>query len=247
MAVRVNCAEVKMKLRLGELTFDAGTRQLLRGREEVHLSPRAFDLLKVLIDERPRAVAKAELHELLWPATFVSETNLASLVAEIRKATGDSAHHPRLVRTVHRFGYAFCGELAGPDRVPPPEPDRFCWLLWKGRRYPLQAGENVLGRGAHHVMRLDSPTVSRRHARLTVSGTEVVIDDLGSKNGTFVRGKRLSDRTSLEDGDEIRVGSVILRFRTTSGTSTATWTGPVDRGRYSPEGRTQHRTGRSPG
>jgi DNA-binding winged helix-turn-helix (wHTH) protein len=54
-----------VKLRLGETTFDADTRQLLRAGAEVHLSPKAFDLLNVL-DHRPRALSKQELHEHLW-------------------------------------------------------------------------------------------------------------------------------------------------------------------------------------
>jgi DNA-binding winged helix-turn-helix (wHTH) protein len=99
-----------MKLRLGDMTFDPQARQLLRGRAEVHLSPKAFDLLAILIEERPRAVPKDELHQRLWPSTFVSEANLASLAAEIREALGDTARDPRFIRTAHRFGYAFCGE-----------------------------------------------------------------------------------------------------------------------------------------
>jgi len=80
-----------VRLRLGDLTFDGESRQLLRGVEEVHLSPKAFELLKILIDERPRAMSKQELHERLWPDTFVSEVNLASLIAEIRAALGEPA------------------------------------------------------------------------------------------------------------------------------------------------------------
>ena len=99
-----------VRLRLGDLTFDPDARQLLRGREEIHLSPKAFELLKTLIDQRPRALSKNELHEHLWPATFVSEANLASLIAEIREALGDTARQPRFIRTAHRFGYAFSGE-----------------------------------------------------------------------------------------------------------------------------------------
>jgi len=70
-----------MRLRLGSLTLDTATRQLLRGTSEVHLSPKAFDLLTLLVETRPRAVAKAELQNELWPDVFVSETNLAGLVA----------------------------------------------------------------------------------------------------------------------------------------------------------------------
>src|SRR5262245_9278349 len=93
-----------MKLRFGDFTFNGETRQLLRGSEEVHLSPKAFELLKILIEQRPRALSKQELHERLWPDTFVSEVNLASLIAEIRAALGDTAQNSIFIRTARRFG-----------------------------------------------------------------------------------------------------------------------------------------------
>jgi DNA-binding winged helix-turn-helix (wHTH) protein len=215
-----------MRLRLGDLTFDPATRQLLRGAREVHLSPKAFELLRILIDDRPRALSKRELHERLWPATFVSDTNLASLVAEVREALGDAAQRPRFIRTAHRFGYAFCGEAVEISEARAHDEAAFCWLIADGRRLPLQAGDNVLGRDEGGI-RIDSPTVSRRHARISIHGGEAVIDDLGSKNGTFVGDKPVSSVMRLEDGDEIRTGSVVFRFRMTSpkGT-TATWGGP---------------------
>jgi DNA-binding winged helix-turn-helix (wHTH) protein len=129
-----------VKLRLGELTFDPDARQLLRGEKELHLSPKAIDLLRILIAHRPRALAKQELHEHLWPATFVSEANLASLIAEVREALGDTARQPRFIRTAHRFGYAFSGEAVEvPDALQSAQPTSFCWLVKDGRRLPLQS------------------------------------------------------------------------------------------------------------
>ena len=219
-----------MKLHLGELTFDGSARQLLRGAEEVHLSPKAFELLKILIDQRPRALSKQELHERLWPDTFVSEVNLASLIAEIRAALGDPAHEPVFIRTARRFGYAFSGtvtedgEGAADDAAA-----SFCWLIKDGRRVPLRAGENILGRDLDDGIRLDSPTVSRRHARLVISDGNALIEDLQSKNGTFVGDQAVSSPVALQDGDEIRTGSVVVRFRMTSRKGpTATWHGPDD-------------------
>ena len=70
----------------GPFTLDADTRQLLCDPDQkpVHLSPKAYDLLCVLVERRPKAIAKADLHEHLWPSTFVSEATLASLIAELR-------------------------------------------------------------------------------------------------------------------------------------------------------------------
>jgi DNA-binding winged helix-turn-helix (wHTH) protein len=226
-----------VRLRFGDLTFDPDTRQLLRGREEIHLSPKAFELLKTLIDQRPRALSKNELHQHLWPATFVSEANLASLIAEIREALGDIARQPRFIRTVHRFGYSFSGQTVeerasheGTDsRVGHrPDPDSgsagFCWLVMDGKRVPLVPGENILGRESDGGgIRIDSPTVSRRHARISVSASSASLEDLDSKNGTYLRGESVTTAVALKDGDEIRIGAVVLRFRIASGSRTATW------------------------
>jgi DNA-binding winged helix-turn-helix (wHTH) protein len=201
------------------------------------VSPKAFELLKVLIDARPRALSKNELHEHLWPATFVSEANLASLIAEIRVALDDSARQPRFIRTVYRFGYAFSGEAVedsrlderadrapGPVRSQSSEAAIFCWLIKEGKRVPLRPGENILGRESDAGgIWIDSPTVSRRHARICISTSGASLEDLESKNGTYVKGELVSAPVVLTDGDEIRVGSVVLRFRRASASQTATW------------------------
>ncbi len=219
-----------MKLRLGELTFDGESRQLLRGTGEVHLSPKAFELLKILIEQRPRAISKQELHERLWPDTFVSEVNLASLVAEIRAALGDTAHDPTFIRTARRFGYAFSGSaVESPAPASIDGGSSFCWLIKDGRRVPLRSGENILGRDLDDGIRIDSATVSRRHARIVISDGEASLEDLQSKNGTFVGDQPVSGAVRLKDGDEIRTGSVVVRFRmTTRKGPTATWHGPAD-------------------
>lgn len=211
-----------MRLRLGSVTFDSESRQLLHGRSEIRLSPKAFDLLKLLIDERPRAFAKTELQERLWPNVFVSETNLASLIAEIRRALGDDAQRPRFIRTVHRFGYSCCADAADPSSTSQDDSTP-CWLLKDRRRLPLAAGENILGRDRDNGIAVDSHTVSRRHARITVSAHGAVLQDLDSKNGTFLREARVKAPAALADGDQIRLGSVVMHFRMPSGSRTATW------------------------
>ena len=231
-----------MRLLIDDLTFDLEARRLVRGRDEIHLSPKAFELLKTLIEQRPRAVSKRELHEQLWPATFVSETNLANLIAEVRDALGETARQPRFIRTVHRFGYAFSGNaVEAPGARPvqgvpanePLAPTGFCWLLLDGKRLPLRTGENILGREPDEGIRIDSPTVSRRHARISVSADAASLEDLQSKNGTFLAGEPVTAAVPLADGDEIGVGSVVLRFRMRS-RSTATWSHQSARQRRRP-------------
>ena len=108
-----------MPLHFGECVLDLETRALSRCGEMVDVSPKAFRLLEVLVEKRPKAISKDELQQILWPKTFVSEGNLARLVTELRHAIGDHAETPQLLRTVHGFGYSFSGSAdEKPDRPP---------------------------------------------------------------------------------------------------------------------------------
>ena len=195
--------------------LDLGTRQLLHGKTEVPLSPKAFDLLHMLVDCRTRAVSKAELHDRLWPGTFVTDANLTVLVAELRSALHDRPGAPRFVRTVRRFGYAFCAQISGAVDVP--VSTRTCWIVWSGREIALHDGDNIIGRDPDATVRVDLPSVSRRHARIVVSATGAVVEDLGSKNGTLLRKDRITGAARLADLDELQVGSVRLTVRILSG------------------------------
>jgi DNA-binding winged helix-turn-helix (wHTH) protein len=205
--------------RFDQFVLDLDTRRLLRDGEEVHLSPKAFDLLRLLIDGRARALARRELHEQLWPETHVEDTNLAGLVVEIRRALGDSPEAPRYVRTMHRFGYWFIADISeGAPAMPAPIPgaakpvSRY-WLIWDQRQIPLFDGENIIGRAPDAAVWLEAPGVSRHHARIRLEGELATIEDLGSKNGTYVGGERLTTPTVLADGDQIRISSVVMSFR----------------------------------
>jgi DNA-binding winged helix-turn-helix (wHTH) protein len=203
-----------MQTAFGEFTLDTDSRQLRQGEAERHLSPKAFELLRLLVENRPRALSKAELHERLWPATFVSEATLTSLVAEVRDALGETAGRAQFMRTVHRFGYAFKGEATDlvPHAHPPAERGR-CWIIWEFGQVALTDGDHLLGRDGDVAVWLESPTISRHHARIHISGGDAIIEDLGSKNGTHLHGERLTAPSPLTDGDEIRLGSVLVKFR----------------------------------
>jgi len=207
-----------MQVRFGPFAFDSETREVRRGNGQVHLSPKAFQLLEALLERRPKALSKSDLNARLWPKTFVVETNLANLVSEIRAVLGDKPRRPRFVRTVHGFGYAFCGETDPAAEVrPQPAPRQVALrLLVGGRTIRLDEGENILGRSSEAKVHLDSTTVSRHHARISVRRGEATLEDLGSKNGTFAGENRVEGSTRLRDGDEIRLGEVRLVFRADS-------------------------------
>jgi hypothetical protein len=193
---------------------------VLRCGAAVHFPPKFFALLLFLIGRRPNAVSKADLMEHLWPDTFVSEATLASLVADVREAIGDTGREARIIRTLHRFGYAFVADVE--LNVAEDDDDRpvLGWLLGDSWRLPLRGGEIVLGREGEGVVPLPSSSVSRRHATLIMNGRSATITDLGSKNGTFVDDVRADVATALRDGAQVRLGTLVLTFRTGGRAST---------------------------
>ena len=209
-----------MRFEFGDVVVDVDSRQVLRGGAAVHVSPKAFDLLVALIRERPRVLSKEDLHARLWPRTFVSDASLAMLVAEVRAALGESAREPRAVRTVHRHGYAFQAAVRDVTQVAPVrEPAAggkvavAYWLAAEAHQIPLLPGENVVGRDPAARVWLDSPSVSRRHARIVLEGDRATLEDLGSKNGTRARGALVTAPTPIADGDNLQFGSVPATFR----------------------------------
>lgn len=204
-----------MRFSFGPFLLDTDTRELARDGEPLHITPKALRLLQMLIEERPKAVAKEELIERLWPEQFVVEANLASLVAELRKVLGDRAQKPRYLRTVHRHGYAFCGDAAlAPDRPQgagaAPVHHRLCL---GSREVALAEGESLLGRDPEAAIWLDHASVSRRHARIVIAGEQATLEDLESKNGTFRGAVKVGGPVPLADGDRLKLGSMWVIYR----------------------------------
>lgn len=209
-----------MRARFGDFVLDSETRQLTCGGKEIHLSPKAFAVLCALLAKRPNVVPKAELFGQIWPDVFVVEGNLNVLVGEIRRALGDDPQEPRFIRTVHGVGYAFSGLAVDvdPAQQTDGERERF-WLTWKSQTFALADGDTIIGRDPRCQVWLDHSGVSRRHAQIRIGkGSErPMLTDLGSTNGTFVRGERIEAPTPLADGDVIKVGSVSVKFREWTG------------------------------
>ena len=204
-----------MRVRFGECVLDSDTRQLSVRGEVVHLSPKAFQFLELLLESRPKALSKSEIHEHLWPGTFVSDGTLASLLVEVRSAIGDSARESRFVRTVHRFGYAFSGsaqELRGGVSAGGSRKVIYR-LIWGTREIAVNPGENLLGRDEDSIVWIDDALVSRRHARIVIDETGAVLEDLGSRNGTYLRGKRIEAPRKLADEDQVTIGPASMIFR----------------------------------
>jgi len=204
-----------LKVRFGEFVLDPDSRQLFQDGAEVHLQPKTFELLDLLVRTRPKALSKQHIRGQLWPDTVVGEASLTVAVAELRAALGDDAKEPRYVRTVYGFGYAFAGEVEPERSGGAPSTGVAPRVLWEKRIIPLVEGDNVLGRDEDVTVRIDAPGVSRRHARIRVSGAEATIEDLGSKNGTYVGDgtPAITGSTVLPDDSRFRLGRVLLVFR----------------------------------
>lgn len=209
-----------MVIQFGAFTLDGDRRQLFRDGAAVHLTPKAFDLLLLLAVEAPRVVSKREVHEQLWPGTFVSDGALTALVKELRRALHDHSPSAPVIRTAHRVGYAFCPAI---DRPPVRESVPIHWLVLQGRRVALRDGEYVIGRDAGSDVCLEDASVSRSHARLLIDGATVRLEDLGSKNGTKVGEESVRGPVVLCADDRLRFGSVVAIYRaSSSGLSTET-------------------------
>ena len=207
------------RVQFGQFTFDYSSRLLLCKGVQRHLSPKAQQLLHTLIDARPRAVPRQALFEAIWPSTFVVDSNLAAIVNELRRALGDDPRDPHFIRTVHAFGYAFCGDVSGADQQSTPYG---VTLVCESRSIALPNGAHISGRGYDATVVLMNRMVSRLHARITVDDADVWIEDLGSTNGTFVNGNRIT-RPFLIAGHSSSIifgtvpGSIIQRSLSTTG------------------------------
>ncbi len=200
-----------MRLEFGDFVLDTAARQLLRDGKEIHLRPKAFELLELLVENRPRAVAKELLRNHLWPDTHVVEGNLHVLAGVLRKALDDDPQDPRWVRTVAGYGYAFSGTARpqASDRDGPWE----CCIILGQREIVLRQGENAIGRSHDLPVWVNDDSVSRRHAVIHVGEDGVFLEDCGSRNGTSRRDERIKGAVRLEDRDEVAVGGILLIVR----------------------------------
>jgi DNA-binding winged helix-turn-helix (wHTH) protein len=203
-----------MTVRFGHFVLDLPRRQLRAGADVRHLTPKAFELLALLVREAPRVVSKQELHEALWPDAHVSDASLVGLIKELRRVLDDRDSAAPVVRTVHRVGYAFTPDVERSE--PPAAPvsvGAAYWMVFASRQVRLDQGENIVGRDPAVQVHVDDAAVSRRHARIVVTGRDVTLEDLGSKNGTVVGASRAVAVVTLRDGDRCAFGPIEAVFR----------------------------------
>lgn len=199
-----------VRLRFDQFCFDSGQKALLRGGQPVRLTPRAFRLLELLLLRRPKAVSKRDLLDYVWSGHIVEEANLKTLVLEIRTALEERGGRPEVVRTVYGYGYAFAGEVQ--EQAEETQSSPIVAVRWNDQTALLPPGAHLIGRRPDCAVRIDAPSVSRVHARLEIMQEVMRIEDLRSKNGTFIDGQRIGAAIELLARCEVVIGEVAVRI-----------------------------------
>jgi len=187
--------------------LDSDRKLFSRGDEPVRLTPRAFRLLEFLLRQRPKAVSKRDLLQHVWSGDIVEESNLKTLVLEIRTALEERGGRASAIRTAYGFGYAFAGDVQE-EELEVLQP--VVALRWLDGGVRVPSGLHLIGRAPDCAILINAPSVSRGHAKLLVSRHDLRLTDLGSKNGTFVGDRRIDAPTDLFDVCRIRIGEVIV-------------------------------------
>jgi len=208
-------------LQFGPFELDVAAYDLWRAGQRVHLERIPMDVLVLLVERAGTLVDRDQIQAALWsPDVFVDrDAAINTAIRKIRRALGDDVADPRYVETVVGKGYRFVARVT--RREPQPSDAMTAYCVTRGPdAFALCSGENLIGRDPAVRVRLDHPSVSRRHARISITATRVTIEDLNSRNGTFVDGHRIQSPTALGDGAIIGVGPIALRFVATTGIST---------------------------
>jgi DNA-binding winged helix-turn-helix (wHTH) protein len=217
-----------MAYRFGPFLYDPVRRGLLRGGEEIPLRHKSRELLLLFLHNPGRLLTREEIVEKVWPDVAVTDDALRFQVVDLRKALGDQGES--FIQTVRGEGYRWeatvkaaasrrIGSTAADRSIPARARFR---LTLETHEVQLVEGDNIIGRDPDGALWIDHPSVSRRHARILIGDGKAKLEDLDSKNGTYVGGKRIQKKVSLSDGDEIRIGPETMVFRALSSATTRT-------------------------
>lgn len=194
--------------RVGQWWVDATACELRDGDTVVRLRPKVMDLLAAFARNPGEVLSKHCLLDLVWSDVTVGDASLTVAVGELRDALGDHPEAPEYIETIPRRGYRLIAPVSGNQAVEvSTEASRF-WLTGAGLELLLRQGINLIGRAPDAEIRIESPKISRRHAQITVDGDTAVVEDLGSKNGTFVGDIRIEEPTPLKNNDQLRLGQL---------------------------------------
>ena len=209
-----------MSVRFGAFVFHAERRQLLHDGAEVHLTPKAFDLLGLLIRGRRPSFRRRR-------STSSSGPTRSCPMRRWQDWSKKCAARWATMVPVRSFGRptGWVSRLRRQQIASgSPNPTAIThWLTVGTRRIPLKDGVNVIGRDPDATVWLDVPGVSRRHAQVIVKDGVATLEDLGSKNGTLVGDRPVRGQVTLRHADRIQVATELLVLHVSNrGMSTAT-------------------------
>jgi DNA-binding winged helix-turn-helix (wHTH) protein len=212
-----------MAYRFGPFLYDPLGRRLLHDGSEIKLAHKSRELLLLFLENPGRLLTRENITDRIWSDVAVTDDALRFQVSELRKAFGEEGES--FIRTIPREGYRWEAPVRE-EKI-----HRFEWgyqerrdedrevryrLILGLREIELAEGENVVGRDRDAALWIDHTAVSRRHARIVISDGITTLEDLGSKNGTYLKGERIAGVVPLADGDEIRIGPIAMTFRVMS-------------------------------
>jgi DNA-binding winged helix-turn-helix (wHTH) protein len=230
----------------GAIELDLKRYEVRVSGRALKLEPHPKDLLILLLQRAGELVTREAIARHVWGSDVHVdvEQGINTAVRKIRQALREDPDRPLFLETVVGKGYRFIGSCsridsdaaaiaaidaagaAGDDvawvrgidapgvtgRIDP----GCCHLIWQLRVIPLVPGSNLIGRDPHSTVQIDSSSVSRRHAEIAVIDSGLTIEDLRSKNGTFVNGAKIDALVHLADYDTIQIGPAILTCRVPS-------------------------------
>jgi DNA-binding winged helix-turn-helix (wHTH) protein len=221
--------------RFGGFELDLMAYALRRGDVRVKLEKVPMDMLILLVRKAGTLVGRDEIGAVLWKPDVFLERDAAinTAIRKVRRALGDVVEQPQFVETVVGKGYRFIAPVEPRTARPGSSSARWrpafssCVLTRGKREYTLDTGENVIGRDPAAQVYVNHASISRRHARISISAHQAVLEDLDSRNGTFVDGRRVEGPLEIRDGAIIGLGPITLTFvvvsapRTTAPLSTS--------------------------
>jgi DNA-binding winged helix-turn-helix (wHTH) protein len=213
-----------------QFELDVPAYALRRAGKTVRLEKIPMELLILLVQRAGTLVERSEIRMQLWGSDVFVEHDAAinTAIRKIRHALGDEPAAPVFVETVVGKGYKFIApvehltSLSHPDdsaaggdagqsspglRVFP----RFSVTI-REQEFVLQSRQTVLGRDPSAGVCVDHPSVSRRHARISIESDKAILEDLGSRNGTFLNGRRIDGPVTVHDKSVIGLGPFTLIF-----------------------------------
>lgn len=214
-------------IKFAEFELDLAAYVLRRPHGPLRLEKLPMEVLILLVQRAGTLVQRSEIQAMLWrPDVYVEhDSAINTAIRKIRRTLGDDAENPRFVETVVGKGYRFIARVES-DGNPQAQSTASharpsarwqhvfpSYAVTRGKQeFILEAGETVFGREPTAGVYVDHPSVSRRHACISIGSQGAVLEDLKSRNGTFVNGRRIEGPTKIDHGVLIGLGPITLTF-----------------------------------